>query len=84
MTAYWYACLALLVDYGCTGIISYMRLVHSNEDLMKQFVNSRIAFSPEVLQKISSRITNDVAGINRGTYSLYSVETSGNMFSNVV
>jgi GMP synthase PP-ATPase subunit len=35
-------------------------------------VTSRFAFPPEVLRKISSRITNEVAGINRVTYDISS------------
>ena len=32
----------------------------------------RFVFPPEVLKKISSRITNEVAGINRVTYDISS------------
>lgn len=33
---------------------------------------NRFAFPPEVLRRISSRITNEVAGINRVTYDISS------------
>ena len=58
MTADWYVCLQ-----------RYMHLALAN---MKQFVISRFAFPSEVLRKISSRITNEVAGINRVTYDISS------------
>ena len=36
------------------------------------FFFRRFAFPPEVLRRISSRITNEVAGINRVTYDISS------------
>lgn len=60
MTADWYGLLSSIdLYYVATG-----------GWLMKQLV--RFGFPPEVLRKISSRITNEVAGINRVTYDISS------------
>jgi len=49
-----------------------MRAYIATANENKQLAISRFAFPPEVLRKISSRITNEVAGINRVTYDISS------------
>ena len=49
-------------------------VLHSNHLKRFHYVSflHRFCFPPEVLRKVSSRITNEVAGINRVTYDISS------------
>jgi hypothetical protein len=38
----------------------------------KDGVSHRFVFPPEVLRKVSSRITNEISGVNRVTYDISS------------
>ncbi len=44
----------------------------------------RFAFPPEVLRRISSRITNEVAGINRVTYDISSKPPAVGIFTSAI
>lgn len=50
----------------------YIPHIFTDIEWCNQYPNDRYVFPAEVLRRISSRITNEVAGINRVTYDISS------------